>query len=545
MDENRGVTGIVECREAFARQAWGEAFAQLRAVDAEQALVGEDLERLAVAAYLVGRHDDSVASWTRAHQEHVRSGEVARAVRCAFWLAFGLLNNGELAGGGGWTDRAQRLLDDAGVDCVEAGHLSYLVALRAIFEGDGPGAHAAFSDAIDIGERLGDRELVTLARVGVGRCLIYGGAITEGVRLLDEAMAAVTAREVSAIAIGDVYCTVIEAFQELFDLRRVQEWTAALSRWCDSQPDLVLYRGQCLVHRSEIMQLHGDWPEAMDEAKRACDRLTDHPAAGAAFYQRAELHRVRGELEAAEDAYREANELGRQPQPGLALLRLAQGQTAQAAAAIRRVFGEADDPITRARVLGPYVEIMLETGDVAAARTAVDELASIAAEMGAPFLLALSADCTGAVVLAEGDAGAALDPLRAAWSGWRTLEAPYEAARVRVLISVACRSLGDDDGAAMELDAARSAFVRLGAGSDVVRLVHLSWPTPPDAASGLTARETQVLALVATGKTNRAIAEDLFISEKTVGRHVSNIFTKLGLSSRSAATAYAYEHNLV
>jgi DNA-binding CsgD family transcriptional regulator len=537
--------GIDQGREAFERQAWGDACRHLSAADVEHPLELEDLERLAVAAYLVGRGEDSVQSWTRAHQECARLGDVARGARCAFWLAFGLLNKGDLARGGGWVDRAQRLLDDAGLDCVEQGYLRYPVALRAIFEGDGATAHAAFTEAGEIGDRFGDAELVTLARVGVGRCLIYMGEVAAGVGLLDEAMVAVTAREVSPIAVGDVYCTVIEACQELFDLRRVHEWTAALSHWCESQPDLVLYRGQCLVHRSEIMLLHGAWPDAMEEAVRACERLTDEPAVGAAFYQRAELHRMRGEFEKAEAAYRRANELGREPQPGLALLRLAQGQVGAADVAIRRVVDEAQDPIARARVLGAYVEIVLESGDVAAARTAADELSMIAAEMNAPFLHALAERGAGAVFLAEGDARAALVPLRQAWSGWRKLDAPYEAARVRVLIGLACRALGDDDSADMELDAARSVLQQLDAAPELARVEKLSGITSAAAAGGLTAREVQVLALVATGKTNRAIAGDLFISEKTVARHVSNMFTKLGLSSRSAATAYAYEHDLV
>ena len=258
-----------------------------------------------------------------------------------------------------------------------------------------------------------------------------------------------------------------------------------------------------------------------------------------------ELHRLLGEFEKAEAAYRRANELGREPQPGLALLRLDQGQVGAADATIRRVVDEAQDPIERARVLGPYVEIVLAGGDVAAARAAADELSMIAAAMNASFLRALAERCTGAVLLAEGDPRAALRALREAWTGWRELDAPYESARVRVLIGLACRALGDDDSGDMELDAARSALQQLDAAPELARVEALSGIVPLMAAGGLTAREVEVLALVATGKTNRAIANDLFVTESTIARHVSNIFTKLGLSSRSAATAYAYEHDLV
>jgi DNA-binding NarL/FixJ family response regulator len=334
----------------------------------------------------------------------------------------------------------------------------------------------------------------------------------------------------------------------LFDVRRAQEWTAALSRWCEAQPDLVLYRGQCLIHRAEIMQLHGAWTDAMNEVQRAIDRFADSTPqlmTGAALYLRAELHRLRGEFVKAEKAYREANQFGREPQPGLALLRVAQGQVDTGFAAIRRALDEAGDPMTRARLLGAYVEIALARGEREAARGAADELSRIAVELDAPFLRASAAHAAGSVLLAEGDARSALGTLRHGWAGWQLFEAPYEAARVRVLIGLACRALGDEDSAEMELDAARFVFQQLSAAPDVARVEQLSRLTAPAAAGGLTAREEEVLALVATGKTNRAIAAELVVSEKTVASHLSHIFTKLGLSSRAAATAYAYEHGLV
>jgi DNA-binding CsgD family transcriptional regulator len=295
------------------------------------------------------------------------------------------------------------------------------------------------------------------------------------------------------------------------------------------------------------MLLHGAWPDAVEAADEAYERFRglDHPATGAVRYQQGELHRLRGEFAQAEDAYRQASRWGREPQPGLALLRLAQGQVTAAAAALHRLLDETQDRIVRLTLLPAQVEVMLAAADVPAARAAADELSAIAADSAAPMLRAVAGRAEGAVLLAEGDARAAAATLRSAWTAWQALDAPYEAARVRVLLGLACAKLGDADSAAMEFDAALWVFERLGAAPDCARVQALSGTPEVRASGGLTARELEVLALVAAGKSNRAIAADLFLSEHTVARHVQNILGKLGVPSRTAATAYAVEHRLI
>jgi len=311
---------------------------------------------------------------------------------------------------------------------------------------------------------------------------------------------------------------------------------------------MVAYRGQCLLSRAQLMQLRGQWSDAEREARLARERFQVQRMdreMGDAVYQQAEIHRLRGAFVEAETAYRQASEHGRSPEPGLAQLRLAQGQVEAAGAMIRRALGEVGDRRSRAWLLEASVEIALAAGDIAAAREAVVELRSIASAFGAPFLEAIAERADGAVLLAAGDTAAALTPLRRSYAAWKRLDAPFEAARVRVLIGRACRTLDDADSAALELEAACRTFRELGAAPDLARAEALAGRSSERRPGGLTPREVEVLRLVASGKANRAIAGELVLSEKTVARHLSNIFTKLGISSRASATAYAYEHGLV
>jgi DNA-binding NarL/FixJ family response regulator len=535
-------------RDAYAREAWGGAFESLSAADSSQPLEADDLELLATAAYMIGREDDYLGALERAYRIHLEAGAELAAFRCAFWVGVTLARRGEMGRAGGWLGRAGKLLERRGSEGAEHGYMLIPTVFEQEAMGDWQAAVATAGEAAAIGERFGDPDLFALAAHERGHILIQNGRTRDGLALLDETMVAVTAGELSPIASGIVYCGVILACQEAHEVRRAREWTAALSSWCERQPDLVAFSGRCLVHRAEILQLEGSMREALEEAIRAVERCRsagNEVAAGEACYRCGEIHRVLGELDAAEEAYRDASRHGREPQPGLALLRLAQGRTDAAEAAIRRVTAETAVAGRRAAVLPAAVEIMLAVGDLGAAREACGELGQIAEDDPGGAVAAMAMQARGALALAEDDAAAALAATRSAAQGWQELDAPYEAARARVLVALACRALGDEDAAELELDAARATFAELGVAPDVARVDGLAPAAAGGNSHGLTERELEVLRRLAAGATNRAIAAELVLSVRTVDRHVSNIFAKLGVSSRAAATAYAYEHNVL
>jgi DNA-binding CsgD family transcriptional regulator/tetratricopeptide (TPR) repeat protein len=529
--------------EAFAERAWTVAYRLLSQLPPGD-LTHADLDRLAVAAYLIGEDDEAVAAWEKAYKRHADAGERAEAARCAFWAAFCLMMRGQRAHAGGWLSRGESVLGQD-LDCPARGYLLIPALLGALDSDDAAGARQLAVQAGEIAARFGDADLAAFSTLGHGQALLAVGDEAAGLARLDEVMLAVSSGEVGPIVSGIIYCAVVLECIQLFDLARAAEWTAALDEWCRAQPDLVPYRGQCLVHQSQLRQVAGDWTGAVATVADACDRLSGppHPALGLAYYQEGELYRLRGDVDAAANAYRRASRAGYEPMPGLALLELQRGDAGSAALSIWRALGEAGQPFQRPGLLAAAVEIHIGAGDATAATEAAAELVSIAEHSSSAVLGAMAAQATGAAWLASGQTTDAIVHLRAAGAVWRRLNMPYEAARSAVLVGLGCAALGDNTSAALEFDNARVTFESLGAGPDLRRVCELIGE--PVGRGVLSARELEVLRLVAEGKTSREVASSLMISQHTVRRHLENTFAKLGVNSRAAAIAYAYEHDLL
>jgi ATP/maltotriose-dependent transcriptional regulator MalT len=527
---------------AYAERAWLTACTAFDRADRVEALSADDLELLSMSLLMLARDDDAAEALERAHHLYVEHGETLRAARSATWIGMNLAYRGLIGPATGWLGRAHRLLESWPTETAEHG----LLMLPLIFQHEAAGefeqAAAVAREAAALGERFGDRDLIALALHVEGHMLVKAGRVREGLPLLDESMVIVTTHELWPFVVGIVYCGVILACSDAFEVARARQWTQALTAWKDQQPELVAFTGRCLVHRAEILQLEGSWEDALEEARLAAARFveTKNPAAGLAYYRQAELLRLRGEFRSSEAAYHRASRFGWEPQPGLAQLRLAQGKSEAALAAVRRASTETTEPLKRAALLPAQVEIALTMGELDEARAACRELRELALRYESAMLDAIVAHAEGAVGLADGNVSAALADLRRAQHIWLELDAPYEVARTRELIGRACAALGDDEASSLEIDAARELFERLGAAPDLARIAPTAGPV-----HGLSERELEVLRLVAAGKSNREIASALVISEHTVARHLQNMYAKLGLSSRSAATAFAFEHELV
>ncbi|MBT2585899.1 helix-turn-helix transcriptional regulator [Arthrobacter sp. ISL-95] len=532
-------------RSAFHERRWHDALECLTRADSEGGLPPQDIELAASVAMLLGLNAQSIEYLARAHDEFLTMGDTDSAARCAAWLVMFLMDMGEPARGNGWLSRAKHLLEGMPGPCAAEGYLLIPAALGLLRSGAPEAGQGLFTKALELGTSFHDKDLQAMGRLGIGTSRVSLGQVEDGLQLLDEVMVSVTAGEVSPIPAGIIYCAVLGSCRLSNDVRRAHEWTAALERWCGDRPDMVMFSGQCQAYRAELLILHGAWDEALAVARAAEGRVRkgDPDATFGSWYQQGEVLRLQGFLEEAAKAYATAAGTGFEPVPGIALLQLAQRKTAQAQATLRRAV-EGADSANRRRLLPTVVEIELAAGDVAAARLALDELSEPLQEGSRPLELALAAHAEAQVLLAEAQPQAALRESRRAWRIWYSLEAPYHAARCRVLAGHACALLGDPDSAAMEFEAAKAEFSDLGATPAVAEVLELTGEKNKG-SSPLTAREVEVLRLVAGGHANRTIARELYLSEKTVARHVSNILSKLAVPSRAAATGYAFEHGLI
>ena len=534
-----------QARETYERREWLAAYRALSDLD-DAHLQADDFAALAITAFLLGHRNDCIQALQRAYQAELEEDDTLGAVRAAYWLAITLWQGGEAAIGNGWLARGQRLLEHIEEDVVERGYLLERATFGHIAKGEFAEAAAAAPKVTEYGRRFGDPDLTAMGLHIEGRLTIFSGHVADGLRLLDEAMVWVLAGEVSPILSGVIYCSCVEACQQISDFGRMGEWTHALTIWCDSQPGLVAFTGQCAVHRGQLMRLHGAFRDAISELEHAAGRYAaagGNPAVGQAHYERGEALRITGENDAAEAAYTEAASYGHPAQPGRALLWLARGRPDAASAAIHRVVAEVQDPVHRSQLLPTAVDVLVAVGELEEAASLADQLGGFGSAFGCSALQAAGEYARASVALARADAEGALAAARGAADAWARLSAPYEVARCRVLIGRALRLIGDAESAVAELAEARRAFARLGAApAEHEVAVLLGDARVP---GGLSPRELEVLRLVAAGKSNPEIAAALVLSGKTVSRHLSNIFAKLDVGSRTAAAAFAFEHHLV
>jgi DNA-binding NarL/FixJ family response regulator len=542
VERDKTIDQLLQARDAFDRRDWALAFDSLRSASD---LGPEDTVTLATAAYLLGDADEAIRALQAGYQDRIKKADALGAVRFACWLGLILSMRGEMAVAGGWIARAHRLLESEPEDIVERGYVLIHEYFQCLGRGDLARAAETAARVVQIGRRFHDADLIAEGLNCQGRVMIHLGQVPEGLAALDEAMIGISAGEVSPIIAGGVYCSMVEACQELSDFSRAASWTMALTQWCDAQPGLVPFTGQCSLHRGQIMRLRGAYDEALAEfalAQRRYQAEGTSAPAGRALTEQGDVLRIRGRLDEAEAAYRQAAELGHEPQPGLLLVWLARGRTAAAVSAVRRLLAEAQGPVQRSWLLPAAVQAMVAAELPEEARQHSEELSSIAGAFRNSALQASAAYAAGTVALASGEMEEALRQARESYRLWSDIGAPYEIATARVLIARALRELDDEDSARSELAVARGSFAEMGAApaaDEVDRLLHRARP------GGLTEREVEVLKLVAEGRSNPDIARALVLSQKTVERHLSNIFTKLDVPSRTAAAAYAHDHGLM
>jgi ATP/maltotriose-dependent transcriptional regulator MalT len=525
-------------REAIAHRAWREAFDLLKQADAANGLGPEDLESFATAAFWTGHLSDCIPARERAYAAYVTKDNLRRAGAMAVELADGYYLKLMPSVAEAWLNRAMRLLKSE-CECVEQGWLSRLCTWIAVQRGDLDQALRQAEKTLEIGTRLGDRDLKAAGLHDRGCALVAKGRLAEGFAMVDEATVAAVSGELGLYPTAVIYCNTILLCRDLFDYRRAGDWSEAAKRWCERQA-LAGFPGICRVFRAEVMRLRGEWGDADLELRRACDELKDFSPefVGQAFREIGEIKLRLGDFAGAEKAFRQTHELGESPQPGLAMLRLAEGKTAAAMSGIQIALSEqARNRFARARLLPAAVQIAVAARDLGAARTAATELAALADEHGGSALQAIAAAAQGSVQLAEGNAASASQMLRRACRLWQEVDAPYETATTRMFLAEAYRAEGNIEDAALELETARRTFERLGATRDTRRAVHAAGQLAFQ-RSVLSAREHQVAGLIAQGFSNREIAEALVVSERTVDTHVHRILNKLGFASRTQIAAW-------
>lgn len=531
---------LAEARAAYQRRDWSGACERYRRALQQEPLGGEDLYAHANTFWWLGRLDEAMPLLGEAHRALLTEGQPRTAALVALDIGYTFALRGEDAQASGWMTRALRLLEDEG-DCAERGYLVYCDAEGAAGNGETDRALATAAEVRSIGKRFGDACLVALAALVEGRVRVQQGDVSAGMALLDEAMVAAVSDDLDPGWAGNIYCNMMLTCHELADWHRADEWTSATSRWCEAMPGAGPFMGICRVHRAQVLQLRGDWQRAEQEVRQVCDELQDFHVGmvAEAQYQLGEVLRQRGDLDGAAAAFAEAHRLGREPQPGLSLLRLAQRRASSALVMVRRALDARTAPLDRAQVLPAAIEIRLAVDDVDGAATAATELRTIATTYGSTGLAAHAATAEGSVALARGDASAAASALHEAVAAWGQVGARYEAARARLLLGRALALLDDNDGAALETAAATATLDELGVQAP---------GTPPvrhRRDDGLSAREVEVVRLAAEGCSNQEIADRLVLSVRTVERHMASTYRKLGLSGRGAragAVRHVVEH---
>ena len=535
-------------REAYGRGAWADATDLFLRADAERQLDIEDLDRLVWSAGIAARDQEMLAALGRLYEHHLAGQNDESCARAAFWSGLRHMMIGEVGLGAGWLQRASKHAEETSPDCVQRGYL----LLPQVFMHRSKGEYEAaieFADkAIVFGESAGDPDLVALAGSLKGGLLFRLGRIDDGYAPIDEAMVLAKGERLSPLVCGVVYCEIVASCCRVFEMVRAREWTEILNDWCQRNPQAKAFSGVCQVHRAEVLQLEGNWREALAEAEYAGDGLkgtTEQTAMATAAYRRGEILRLRGDFASADAEYRRAAEIAIEPQPGLALLRLAQGRGEDAATMIRRALDTSAEMPRKMALLPAGVEIFISRGDLNAAMRLCVEMTGIAELFGTEILARVADQCSGSLALARGDFAGAIAAIGRARRFWSRFGAPYLAARLRLDVARACQELGDIEGADTEMDAAQKVFGELGAEPDLERLRALRGRSVNTAAEVLSAREREVMALIADGRSNRVIAAELGLSPKTVNRHVENIFDKLAVSSRAAAVAKALKTGVI